>query len=118
MTNIIISISSSLTACLTGSASFTDPITFLRLQRVRFDKGRFWGLLPLQFFDVLLRQSNRSCLHLNCSEAWFCDEKSPQDAFFRSLSTGGRKFVPGYVAADFTSCSKRGASLCSSFSTV
>src|SRR5713101_3149854 len=34
------------------------------------------------------------------------------------LSTGGRKFVPGYVAADFTSCSKRGASLCSSFSTV
>jgi hypothetical protein len=35
-----------------------------------------------------------------------------------SLSTGGRKFVPGYAVADFTSCSKRGASLCSSCSTV
>jgi hypothetical protein len=34
------------------------------------------------------------------------------------LSTGGRKCVPGYVAADFTSCIKRGASLRSSFSTV
>ncbi len=34
------------------------------------------------------------------------------------LSTGGRKCVPGYAAADFTSCSRRGASLCSSFSTV
>ncbi len=36
----------------------------------------------------------------------------------RELSTAGRKFVPGYVLADFTSCSKRGASLCSSCSTV
>src|SRR6266568_183930 len=34
------------------------------------------------------------------------------------LSTGGRKCLPDYVAANFTSRIKRGASLRSSFSTV